>query len=123
MAISLSHAARELGVTPNGLRRWIKRAHIELVSDPTDRRKRVLRDEDFERLHDERIHANPTDDMVDEEDTLRRYAALVGEIDALHEAVTRRSDVINKQIATLFSQMTELAERVSRLEDTLRKAG
>jgi DNA-binding transcriptional MerR regulator len=122
MSISLSDAARALGIEVSALRRWIRRAGIELVRDPADTRRRLLQTEDFERLRRERgTLALVTEEAEGEEH--QRSADVRDELEQLRDSVRKQYSVLNEQMAVLFLQFSELAKRVTQLEEDLRRAG
>jgi hypothetical protein len=142
MTIPLSDAAKELGVDPAVLRRWIKRANIQLMTHPTDYRRRVLRQEDFERLRHERedflasysvaagLEASGTEAAISVEtggagtgEDMERFVDPRTETEALRSYVTKQYTVLYHQIAAMFAQLAELSERVTRLEENVRKYG
>jgi hypothetical protein len=122
MSISLSDAARVLGIEVSALRRWIRRAEIELVRDPADTRRRLLRTEDFERLQRERGTFASTTAEEGEGEEHERSADLRDEMEQLRDIVRKQYSVLNEQIAVLFLQFSELAKRITQLEEDGRRA-
>src|SRR5260370_37199036 len=125
MSISLQDAARELQIDPKTLSRWVKREQIEITDDPTDRRRRVIGWEQFERLREQR---HPSARSVDPYESAPARApspagaqspteSLAARVAALETANTSLSALIAQQSYSfaLLIQRTTAAEETCRL--------
>jgi predicted site-specific integrase-resolvase len=121
MSIALAEAAHELSLEVSALRRWIRRAQIELVRDPADTRRRLLRSEDFARLRRQReTVAVPAERAEGTEP--ERSADLREALERVRDATSKQYGIVNEQLAVLFVQLNELAKRVTQLEAHVRRA-
>jgi hypothetical protein len=121
VSVALADAARELGIEVSALRCWIRRTGIELVSDPADTRRRLLRSEDFARLRRERGTFAVTVEAAQGGAIAWGPADLRDELERVRDAASQHSGVLNEQLAVLFMQLAELATRVTQLEEHPRR--
>src|SRR5258708_32977941 len=124
MSISLQDAARELQIDPKTLSRWVKREQIEITDDPTDRRRRVIGWEQFERLREQR---HPSARSVDPYESAPAHAPSPASAQSLTESLAARVaalETANTSLSALIAQQSYsialLIQRTTTAEETCR---